>query len=222
MSGWIKLHREILENDFWSCEPFTRGQAWVDLLLLANHKPSFFFKRGNRVDVERGQLGRSEVELSDRWKWSRSKVRKFLKDLEKEQQISITKSTVTQIVTIVKYDEYQSEEQQKNNRKTAEEQQKDTYKNEKNKKNNKGLDLSSFSGEKLELVKEWISYRTEKKKKLTQKSVDLLSKKMKEHSVASCEAVINKSISNGWTGLFWDNIPKENNNEGFKLDLNNL
>ena len=139
MEGWIKLHRSLLESDFWKCESFSRGQAWVDLLMLANFKDSFFYKRGVKVDVKRGQLGRSEVELSDRWKWSRSKVRKFLKDLEKEQQIKVVKTSVTQVVTILKYDDFQTEEQQKDSRRTAEGQQKDSrkthIKNDKKEKN---------------------------------------------------------------------------------------
>jgi hypothetical protein len=139
MEGWIKLHRSLLESDFWKCEPFSRGQAWVDLLMLANFKDSFFYKRGVKVDVKRGQVGRSEVELSDRWKWSRTKVRKFLKDLEKEQQIKVVKTSVTQIVTVLKYEEFQSEEQQKDSKRTTKEQQKDSrkthIKNEKNDNN---------------------------------------------------------------------------------------
>ncbi len=131
--GWIKLHRKIQNNSLWLSETFTRGQAWVDLLLLANHKDGFFYKRGVKVNVERGQVGVSEVGLSDRWKWSRNKVRKFLKDLEKEQQIELHKSNVTQLVTIINYKEYQQKEQQieqqKDNRRTAEGQQKDTNKN---------------------------------------------------------------------------------------------
>lgn len=156
MEGWIKLHRKLLDNDLWRSEPFTRGQAWVDLLLLANHKESFFYKRGNKVIVKRGQVGRSSVELSDRWRWSRTKVSKFLKDLEKEQQISIYKSTVTQVITVVNYDEFQEKEQQtkqqKDSKKTTEEQQKNTYKNDKNNKEGKEenkyivdyLDVCSF------------------------------------------------------------------------------
>lgn len=141
MEGWIKLHRGLLESNVWTCEPFSRGQAWVDLLLLANHKDTFFYKRGHKIDVKRGQLGRSTVELSDRWKWSRSKVNKFLKDLEKEQQIEQQKTNVTQIITIINYDEYQQKEQQteqqKSSRSAAEEQQKDTYKNVNNDNNDK-------------------------------------------------------------------------------------
>ena len=42
MEGWIKLHRSISDNDLWTSEPFSRGQAFVDLILLASHKDSFF------------------------------------------------------------------------------------------------------------------------------------------------------------------------------------
>ena len=148
MSGWVKIYRKIQNNPLWTSEKFTRGQAWVDMILLANHDYTFFYKRGVKVDIERGQLARSEVELADRWKWSRNKVRKFLKDLENEQQIEQQKTNVTQIVTIINYDEYQEKEQQtehqKDSKKTPKGQQKDTYKNV---KNNKNVKNTYYTGE---------------------------------------------------------------------------
>lgn len=141
MEGWIKIHRKIIDNPLWFSEKFTRGQAWIDLILLANHADSYFFKRGVKINVSRGQLSRSSVELGHRWKWSRSKVNKFLNDLEKEQQIKQQKSNVNLIVTIINYDLYQQKEQQieqqKDSKKTAKRQQKDTYKNDKNVGNEK-------------------------------------------------------------------------------------
>jgi hypothetical protein len=124
MSDWIKLHRKLSNNPLWTCEPFTRGQAWVDLILLANYKENFFYVRGVKVVVKRGEIGWSETSLSTRWKWSRTKLRKFLNDLEKEQQIIQQKSNVIQLITIINYDEYQNKEQQiiqqKDSRRTAE------------------------------------------------------------------------------------------------------
>ena len=175
MEGWIKLHRGLLESNVWTCEPFSRGQAWVDLLLLANHKDSFFYKRGNKIDVKRGQLGRSVVELSDRWKWSRSKVNKFLKDLEKEQQIKQQKSSITQIVTIINYDEYQEKEQQtlqqKGSRKAAEGQQKDTYKNDNNDNNDNKIKI--------------------KASKIEEFKKDLMSEVQQKNIIAKAESDVN-------------------------------
>jgi hypothetical protein len=106
--GYIKLFRKIQENDQWLSEPFTRSQAWIDLILLANYKPGVIRVRGNRVEVKRGQVGWSQVALANRWKWSRGKVRRFLKDLEKnERQIVQQKNNITSLIDIVNYDEYQ-------------------------------------------------------------------------------------------------------------------
>jgi hypothetical protein len=107
MEGWIKLHRRIMDNPLWNGDPFSRGQAWVDMILLANHKPGYFYVRGNKVPVKRGQIGWSIAKLSQRWKWSKGKTKRFLNDLENEQQIEQQKNNVTSIITIVKYDDYQ-------------------------------------------------------------------------------------------------------------------
>ena len=135
MDGWVKVHRKIWDNKIWTSEPFTRGQAWIDLLLLANHEYGYFYLRDHKVEVERGQVGWSQLKLATRWKWSRTKVRKFLNDLEKEQQIKQQQSHTTSIITILNYEEYQQKEQQdiqqQDNRKTTERQQKNT--NKKNK-----------------------------------------------------------------------------------------
>lgn len=110
--GWVKLYRKVQDNPLWTSEQFSRGQAWIDLILLANHEESFFYQRGVKVNVGRGQVARSERTLSERWQWSRSKVRKFLNDLEKELQIKQHKDNVIQLLTVLKYDEYQKKEPQ--------------------------------------------------------------------------------------------------------------
>ena len=85
-----------MDSPDWLAEPFTRGQAWVDLLLLANHKEGFIRRRGVLVAVERGQVGYSEEALAARWKWSKGKVRRFLSELARLSRVSrkISKKTV--------------------------------------------------------------------------------------------------------------------------------
>lgn len=107
MSGWVKMHRKLQSNPIWLSEPFTRGQAWVDLILLANHSKGFLRARGVRVDVERGQVGMSHVKLSERWTWSRGKVKRFLNELEMDQQIVQQNNNITCLISIVNYNEYQ-------------------------------------------------------------------------------------------------------------------
>lgn len=107
MQGWIKLHRKIEQNDLWLSEPFTKGQAWVDIILLANHKRQVLFKRGIKVVINRGEVGWSEDALAHRWKWSRGKVRRFLKYLKTVQQIEQQKSHTLSRIIILNYDSYQ-------------------------------------------------------------------------------------------------------------------
>lgn len=110
--GWVRLYRKIEDNDLWLAEPFTRGQAWVDILLLANHKPRSIFIRGNEVKIERGQFIHSEETLSDRWKWSRGKTRAFLALLVTRGMLDNRKSRLCAIRTVVNYVDYQQNEQQ--------------------------------------------------------------------------------------------------------------
>ena len=119
MKGWVKIYRQLCDSDLWLSEKFTRGQAWIDLIMLANHKKGFLYVRGVKITVDRGQVGWSIVKLSARWKWSRSKVNKFIKDLEKEQQIEQQKSNVTQVITIKNYDDLQQTEQQTEQQKSS-------------------------------------------------------------------------------------------------------
>src|SRR5690554_3334010 len=107
-SGWISIHRKITDNPLYFSEPFTRMQAWIDLLIIANHKENFFYVRGNRVVVKRGDVGHSQQQLSLRWKWSRGKVIRFLGELEREGMIVQQKSRLITIISIVNYGMYQS------------------------------------------------------------------------------------------------------------------
>jgi len=100
----------MTKSDLWKSEPFTRGQAWVDLLLLANHKEGFIRARGIRIDILRGQVGTSQVELAKRWKWSRGKVKRFLNELEVDQQIEQQKDNVSSLITITNYNQYQGDD----------------------------------------------------------------------------------------------------------------
>ena len=50
--GFISLHRELQDHWLWHSEKFTKAQAWVDLLMLANHKElSVIFIRGNHNQI---------------------------------------------------------------------------------------------------------------------------------------------------------------------------
>ena len=139
-NGWIKLHRKIFDNPMYFSEPFTRMQAWIDLLLLANHSGQYFYIRGNRIDVKRGEVAHSMQSLAQRWKWSRGKVLRYISQLENSQMIVQQKSPVITKLSICNYNAYQSDgttdgttDSTTDGQQTV--QQTDTNKNDKNDKN---------------------------------------------------------------------------------------
>lgn len=109
MEGWIKIHRKMIHTDLWLQEPFTRPQAWIDLIALANYKDGFVRTAGQRIAVERGAVGWSKQRLAARWQWSRGKVDRFLDELEGEQMIVRRTDTRFTIITICNYDTYQDQ-----------------------------------------------------------------------------------------------------------------
>jgi hypothetical protein len=107
-NGYISLHRKIFENKLWEDKPFSRAQAWIDLLLLAQYSDSSFFIRTIEIKVKRGQLAYSVKTLAKRWGWSRPKVDRFLKYLKNEHQIEHQKNNLTTLISIIKYEDYQN------------------------------------------------------------------------------------------------------------------
>lgn len=130
MQGWIKIHRDLLDNELWSDKPFTKGQAWVDLLLLANHKDKNVLIGSHTEMVERGSFITSELKLMERWGWGRKKVKLFLNFLESQKMIERNANNKRTAITIVNYGFYQDcdlpKEQQKDSKRTAKEQRRDS------------------------------------------------------------------------------------------------
>lgn len=108
--GWISIHRKIQDNLIWEDKPFSRGQAWIDLLLLANHEDRQVLFNGNAIQVKRGEKITSLRQLSDRWGWSRGKTKKFLNLLKDENMIEFKTDHQKTTYKIVNYNVYQNED----------------------------------------------------------------------------------------------------------------
>lgn len=105
--GWIKLHRQLQECPMWYAERFSKGQAWVDLLLLANHRDKKILFNGEMITIQRGQYLTSMVKLAEKWKWSRPTVVKFLNLLERDGMITRSSDNTKTLITIENYSVYQ-------------------------------------------------------------------------------------------------------------------
>ena len=111
--GWIKLSRQIQECDLlWDSfdEPFDRRSAWIDLLLMANHRDKEIMFNGKTIIVERGQRITSMRALAEKWHWSREKVKRYLDLLESENMIIRESDRRRTLLTIVNYSKFQDEQ----------------------------------------------------------------------------------------------------------------
>lgn len=117
-SGYILLHRSLLEHWVYQEKPFSKGQAWIDLLLLANYEDKKTYFRGKLVTCKRGTVNLSIQELSRRWGWNWRTTKNFILSLEGESMCRLECTRERTTITIVKYDDFQTFEKRSAKRNT--------------------------------------------------------------------------------------------------------
>lgn len=141
MNGYIKLHRKIVEWE-WYDDP-TVMRTFLHLLLKANHKPKEW--RGHMVEA--GHLITSYAHLSQETGLSKQQIRTALDKLENTREITRTSTNKYTTINVLNWRLYQEEEEtsntQGNTPATIKQQtnniQITTNKNDKNVKNEKNL-----------------------------------------------------------------------------------
>lgn len=106
-NGYIKLDRGIMNHWLWEDKPYAKGQAWVDLLLLAVWKESKELYHGKLVQRKPGEVSCSIEWLAERWGWNRKKVMRFLDVLEVDEMVTQSRTPKGTTVTIVNWEKYQ-------------------------------------------------------------------------------------------------------------------
>jgi len=111
--GWIRLYRSLLEHPMWTSDRFTKGQAWVDLVLSAAFEDHEVFIVHGPAWVKRGHVLTTQVTLAKRWKWNRETVRLFLRELERHFMAAIETSNASAtgytLITILNYEKFQGD-----------------------------------------------------------------------------------------------------------------
>lgn len=165
--GYIKLYRKIQDNPLYK-EPrrFNRNEAWIDLLLMANHKPNEIIVDFKRVPIKRGEVFTSQLGLSKKWNWGIASVNRFLKLLKNENQISYKAESKYTIISILNWDKYQSEAETKRKPERKPERKpngnhSETNKNDKNEKKELPKGKGKFPNPNIDFL---ISFLKEKNK----------------------------------------------------------
>lgn len=105
--GYIKVYRDIRDHWIWKDKPFSRGQAWIDLIMLVNHEDKKIPFMGAPVLVKKGSKITSIRQLADRWGWSKMKVSRFLDVLESDGMLIQKRDSKKTLITLVNYGNYQ-------------------------------------------------------------------------------------------------------------------
>ena len=137
-NGWIKLHRKTLDNPI-VMKDTDHFAVWMWLLLNATHSDYDTIYEGERVTLKAGQFITGRKIISKELKINESKIQRILKTFESEQQIEQQTNPRCRLISILRWTDYQLDEQQNeqqvNNKRTL---------NIKNKKNNNSIYVQEF------------------------------------------------------------------------------
>lgn len=105
--GFFKVERAFLDSDLWLSEPFTRAQAWLDLIGLANYEAREVWEGAQCLKIPRGSLFTTLSRLSARWRWSKKKTMRFLNELENAGMCTTKGNAKGTAITIENYNKFQ-------------------------------------------------------------------------------------------------------------------
>lgn len=182
--GFISLHRKLMDNPLWSDSNYLK--LWVYCLFEASHKDHEQLVGNQMVKLKRGQFVKGRFALADDMnKGVKPKQRlndktwwRYLENLEKWQMLTIKSTNKFSVITIDKYDFYQSisnkQDQQKSNDCPSNDQQMST--------NNNGNNVNK------ENIYTIFEYWKEKKiivhKSLNKKMESHINARLEEHEIS--------------------------------------
>ena len=231
MTGFIKLHRKLLENPVFKNPELL--QLFLYCLLRASHKPIKMYFGDEELEIGKGQFITGRFELAKDLHQNESSTYKRLVRLKNLHMVALKSNNKNTLVTVQNWDIYQSinneldnvwteEGQQNNNKITTKEQQSNNKvthtrskecKNEKNVKNEKKKDIKTYSeqfndftdNEELKnTLFAFYDMREKQKPKMTDYAVKLMLielNKITEDTDIQIK-VLEQSILKGYKGIF--------------------
>lgn len=108
--GYIRLSRKFFENAYWSHQrTFSLSEAWLDLIQMARFEAepiSNILPCGRQITIERGEVHASLRFLSNRWKWSVDKTKRYIDKHKEKGEIVHRSEQGESILKLCNYDIY--------------------------------------------------------------------------------------------------------------------
>lgn len=111
--SWVKLHKKFKEWEWY--DDINTKVIFLHLLLSANYKD----KKWHGIMIKRGQILVGTTSLADESGLTRQNVRTCLERLKSTNEITTKSTNRYTIITIVKYEEYQSKDEEPTNEITS-------------------------------------------------------------------------------------------------------
>jgi hypothetical protein len=106
---WYRSAREHWTHFLQQKRPATDHEAFLDLIQEANYTRTSVERDGKIIPINRGQVLTTEDNLAKRWRWSRGKVRRFLRAAQGSAEIQRETVQGITILTLCNYDKWQSD-----------------------------------------------------------------------------------------------------------------
>lgn len=205
MSGWIKLHRQIVDWEWYTDHNTFR--VFIHLLLTANHKD----KKYRGIELKAGSIVTSRDILAMSTGLSVRQIRTALDKLKSTNELTIKTSPQGTIIQIVNYCKYQLETNELTNERPMNDQQTTTNKNDNKERNTKYSFLASLldNGFDEKLSKEWMEVRKQKKAVNTQTAFNDFMTQVKKHG-GDRNKILRKCVERSWKGFNHTWLEKEN------------
>lgn len=158
MSGWIKLHRQIVNWEWYSDSKTFR--LFLHLLLTANHKDNNY--RGKLI--KKGSLVTGRELLSAQTGMSVREIRTCLERLKSTNEIAIKTNSKGTEIQVINYQKYQSTTNETTNERPTNDQQTTTNKNDKNDKEEK-------ENKTIPSIDDFVAYALERKSNINIENV---------------------------------------------------
>lgn len=158
MSGWIKLHRQIVNWEWYSDSKTFR--LFLHLLLTANHKDNNY--RGKLI--KKGCLVTGRELLSAQTGMSVREIRTCLERLKSTNEIAIKTNSKGTEIQVINYEKYQSTTNETTNERPTNDQQTTTNKNDKNDKEEK-------ENKNIPSIDDFVAYALERKSNINIENV---------------------------------------------------
>lgn len=113
--GWIKLHRQILENPIVTKDA-EHLAVWIYLLLNATHKDMPVLFGSKKIILHPGQLVTGYLKIASDLNISESKVRRIIKLFKSDEQVDARSCSQGTLISLLNWDKYQLCDEQNDER----------------------------------------------------------------------------------------------------------